>query len=570
MSELDQRLESAIAIHRQGRVEEAEAVYREVVTSHPDHAEAHHMLGVARLQRGDPVAAEAEIVRALELAPDTPKFLNNLGNALMALERMADAAAAFERAVELDPTFAGAAFNLATTVMQLGQLQRAVAILTDLARATPLNPDVFVNLVTALLRNGQLEEARQWCRRGLRRHRDHAILLGSQANILELANKVAEAEPIARKAVEMGPGVNWNRMILARILRRAKKYDDALAAIDVLLESNPTDVDRAGACYERGQILDRVGDAHAAFAAFAEANRLFAETPDAKLCDGKALLHKVHRYGEWFTGPRLEALAKQAIGGAAKAPVFFVGFPRSGTTLMEQVLRAHPRLTAIEERSPLAAVEAALVAEGGELPEVLEACDDSRFAALRSLYWNEAEAMLGGLGGKVLIDKVPLNLVELGVINAIFPSARIIVALRDPRDVCLSCFMQRFRVNDAMVNFLDIERTAETYAAVMGLWRHYDGVLTMPRMTYRYEDLIADFDSTVREVLDFIGVGWHDDVAAYREKAGERHIKTPSYRDVTSGLYTRAIGRWQAYADDLEPMFGHLSPFIHAFGYGDS
>ncbi len=141
------------------------------------------------------------------------------------------------------------------------------------------------------------------------------------------------------------------------------------------------------------------------------------------------------------------------------------------------------------------------------------------------------------------------------------------VALRDPRDACLSCFMQRFQLNDAMANFLDLAETARTYAAVMGLWLHYREALPLAWHEYRYEDLVEDFEGELRRVLDFIGAGWHDDVARYREKTGRPAVTTPSYGQVTRPLYKSAIGRWRAYRDELAPVLPTLEPLVAAFGY---
>ncbi len=203
----------------------------------------------------------------------------------------------------------------------------------------------------------------------------------------------------------------------------------------------------------------------------------------------------------------------------------------------------------------------------GAYPEVLGELTGGELAGAREQFWVEAERLGGPLRGRRLVDKLPLNIVELGFVSLLFPRARVVIALRDPRDVCLSCFMQRFRLNDAMANFLDLEQTAKTYAAVMGLWLHYRGALTLAWHEYRYEDLVADFEGVVGGVLDFIGIAWHDDVAHYREKAGQSAITTPSYRGVTGALDGRAIGRWRAYREPLAPILPTLAPFVAAFGY---
>ena len=156
---------------------------------------------------------------------------------------------------------------------------------------------------------------------------------------------------------------------------------------------------------------------------------------------------------------------------------------------------------------------------------------------------------------------------NLGLANCLFPGARVLVALRDPRDTCLSCFMQRFQFSDAMVNFFELERTAKTYAAVMELWLQYRDTLSLTWHEYRYEDLVEDFGGTLREVLDFIGLPWHEDVMAYGERAEDQVITTPSYRQVTREIDTRAAGRWRRYQKELAPILPVLQPLVRAFGY---
>jgi hypothetical protein len=249
-------------------------------------------------------------------------------------------------------------------------------------------------------------------------------------------------------------------------------------------------------------------------------------------------------------------------------PVFFVGFPRSGTTLMEQALAAHPRLRTTGEDSPLTAVVERIGGPGGfAYPDALDTLTPSDAEALRALFWRTAESRFGRLDGAVLVDKLPLNIVHVGLVEALFPTARIVVALRDPRDSCLSCFIQKFHLNDAMANFLDIDKVGAAYAAIMGLWLKQRESLVTPWREYRYEDLVLDFPGTVRGVLDFIGVGWDDAVAGYRERSKERVVSTPSYRDVTAPVHGRAVERWRAYADDLAPILPVLQPFVTAFGY---
>ena len=308
---------------------------------------------------------------------------------------------------------------------------------------------------------------------------------------------------------------------------------------------------------------------YGAYGAFLEANALHGDNPATRRFDGRRFLGRIEANRAAFTPVGLAALLARASSApepAGPSPVFFVGFPRSGTTLVERALAAHPDIVTTEERSPLTPAIRHLIGRGGTAAS-LDGLAESRITEARALFWQQAETVAGPLGGRFLVDKLPLNLVDLGYANLLFPEARVLVALRDPRDVCLSCFMQRFRLNNAMANFLDLRQTVLTYEAVMDLWLHYREILTLPYSEYRYEDLIEDFDGIVRQALDFIGVGWHEEVARYREKSLGRAINTPSYRHVTGALYRRAVGRWRAYRQELAPVLEELGPFAAAFGY---
>jgi hypothetical protein len=168
-----------------------------------------------------------------------------------------------------------------------------------------------------------------------------------------------------------------------------------------------------------------------------------------------------------------------------------------------------------------------------------------------------------------IVDKLPLNLVNCRAIDMIFPDARLLVALRDPRDVVLSCLMQRFRRNAGMRNFDTLESTVALYEEVMGLWLDARAGLTMPWLEYRYEDLVADRDATVDRILAFTGIDRHPAMDQYREKAASKEVTTPSYRDVAEPIYSRAVGRWRAYENQLQPALDRLAPFVEAFGYKD-
>jgi len=323
---------------------------------------------------------------------------------------------------------------------------------------------------------------------------------------------------------------------------------------------------RVHALFELGLVLDRTGQPEEAFAVFNEGNALKnKELPSLKV-DPVRYSSRVARDRKWFTAERLGTW-EDSQNEDAPAPIFFVGFPRSGTTLFEQVLNAHPDIITTGEVSPLERLRNHLHREG-RYPENLGVAAKGDIRKWQQLFEGYCHDILGDeLDGRFMVDKMPLNIADLGLINRLLPKARIITALRDPRDVCLSNFMQNFRASDSMSNFNDIESTARLYVQVMEFWQHCRRHMSLPWIEFRYEDLVADFESCTRRILDFIGIPWSDEIYRYRDAARSRPITTPSYRDVVNPMYSHASGRWRAYRRQLEPILEELQPFVRDFGY---
>jgi hypothetical protein len=185
----------------------------------------------------------------------------------------------------------------------------------------------------------------------------------------------------------------------------------------------------------------------------------------------------------------------------------------------------------------------------------------------RGWFWDFAGKIEGMADAGRLVEKLPLNIIELGLAARLFPGAPIIVALRDPRDVVLSCFMQEFHLNDAMAHFTTLEGAARLYALVMDLWFQCRTAPELNWMEYKYEDLVTAPEATTRKVFDFIGENWIDDVLDYRGRRSGRPIDTPSREALNEPIYTRAVGRWRAWEHHLAPVLPILAPYVSALGY---
>lgn len=527
-------LAAAVQHHQAGRAKEAEALYRQVLAAEPDHLAAGVNLGHLLLAAGRPDEAIACFDRVLGLAPAQPDALYGRGAAHAALER----------------------FN------------RAEEDFRALLAARPDDAAALNRLGTVLIRQARMSEAIDLLERAHERHPENADLLANLASAYEAHSDLEAAAGAAQAARALSPDAPGPRLLLARLDHRGGRFVEARKGLEEVLALPLGDQQRCEALFELGQVLDRVGAADAAYRAFLEANALHAAAPAARRFDGRRFLDRVAANRAAFTEPAQAPLprAPQTPSDGERPPVFFVGFPRSGTTLVERALAAHPEIVTTEERSPLAPAVRHLIGRGAP-PAAPAALSEGQLADARALFRERAEAIVGPLEGRLLLDKLPLNLVDLGYANLLFPEARVLVALRDPRDACLSCFMQRFQLNDSMINFSSLEQTVETYVAVMGLWLAYRDSTSLAWREFRYEDLVEDFEAVLKDLLAFLGLGWDESVARYRERAAARTVATPSYRQVTREIYRESVGRWRAYRAPLAPFLPRLGPFVDAFGY---
>jgi len=204
-------------------------------------------------------------------------------------------------------------------------------------------------------------------------------------------------------------------------------------------------------------------------------------------------------------------------------------------------------------------------------PEDFDKLAPKELTLLRQHYWALARQMLNtDFEGKILLDKLPLNLIELCFIHRLFPDARVVVVLRDPRDSCLSCFMRGFVPNEAMINFVTLEQTAKLYAAVMDFWIHLRAFIGQPWIEIRYEDIVEDFDNSTRRLLEFLGLEWSEAVMNYHQNTKMRDVRTPSYGDITQPIFRRAMGRWRNYSGPMATTRNTLQPYVEAFGYNNA
>jgi len=245
------------------------------------------------------------------------------------------------------------------------------------------------------------------------------------------------------------------------------------------------------------------------------------------------------------------------------SPVFLVGFPRSGTTLLDTILMSHPETEVLEEEP---ALQNGLEALGGF--DSIASASDEQVRKGRDAYFETARGLTPLEPGKLLIDKNPLSMNFVPAIKRLFPDAKIILALRHPCDVLLSCYITNFQPNNAMASFLWLETAAELYDLSFSYFEQAREVLSPAVHTVIYENIVADRDRELRPLFEFLGLRWDDRVLDHQSTAkGRGHIKTASYAQVVEPIYSRSAGRWHKYRKHLEPILPVLEPWVMRFGY---
>ena len=386
--------------------------------------------------------------------------------------------------------------------------------------------------------------------------------------------KVGAARELAGRAAALAPGILGAEMAIARadLLEGAPTLAEArLTAL--LGRTDIDDENRAGVFDIRAEAFDALDRTDEAFADYETRNAIllrinapsFGGESAERLPDmARGLAAFVERT------PHDVWRAPGDDGGAdrktARRHVFLLGFPRSGTTLLEKVLAGHPDAVTLEEVNYLTAASQEL--RGGETGwRRLADLTGPEAEACRETYWRLVSESLGGdVSGKIVIDKLPLHTLELPVIAKLFPNARILFALRDPRDVVLSCYRRRFQVNVAMFEFLTLDGAASFYDATMSLADAARARLRLDIREVRHEAVIADFDQEVGEILGFIGADWDPAVRNFAERVGG-HMKTPSYSQLARGLNADGVGQWRRYERQMAPILETLAPWVARFGY---
>jgi len=579
-----QALGAAVALRLANRPAEAEQLYRAVLTSNPEHFDSLHAVGVLSLDRNAPQEALAPLEKAVSLQPHSAEARNDLGMALATLGRPGDAIAHFERAIALKPDFATAHNNLGNALKAERRVGDAIRHFKQAIALRPDYPLAEFNLAGALAKQERHHEAIEhyqralagrpdWvaalCGLGFSLHMDDQAEQGlasyERALSLDPANAEAhhgigiaqqtlgqlpESRRSFEKAVELAPAVPEYHRSLAET-KRFRADDQQLAAIEAMA----TRIDTYGE-EQQAALHFALGKAYADL----DRNAISFE----HLIKGNAIRNRLDEYDERAQLDMMRHIEKvftaellrhqPGAGDPSPLPILVVSMPRSGSTLIEQILASHPRIFGAGELRFLTRAAKAFRGTRVEecFPEVANHLSAEQWRQFGARYVEQLQSLAPA--AERVTDKMPSNYLYLGLIHLALPNARIIHARRDPLDTCVSCFSHNFGHKSFTSDLGTLGRYYRSYEALMAHWRAVlpPGVM----LEIQYEELIADFESYARRIVEFSGMDWDPRCLSFYET--KRPVRTASVTQVRGPIFTTSVGRWREYEPWLGPLFDAL------------
>jgi tetratricopeptide (TPR) repeat protein len=443
------------------------------------------------------------------------------------------------------------------------------------ARLAPIRHHALVLAATNCRAFDRYEMARDYLEQAVKEPKAQPDTFVKLAEIYERFRLLEQASELVDRALRMDPACILATVVRARLERLSGRAEDAERRLRPLLAQSGRDTwsTRVRGWYELGAALDVQGRYDEAMAAFLEAKSMILPGATHFMAAQKVVQERLKFAAEKLDQATVDRWKAQATDLQPPCRLALLcGHPRSGTTLLEQVLDSHPDIISAEETTIFShQAFDGLVRAAPPRTLMLGVLEAASPAALRQARQNYADCMAKFLGhppdARLLIDKNPSLTGLVPAVVRVFPEAKLLVALRDPRDVCLSCFMQPLPLGQGSSIFLTLQGTVQEYAATMGMWRAAAALLGGSFLEVRYEDLVADLEGTARRALEFLGAAWDPQVLRFHEHARSNLVRSPTYAAVAKPISKGAVGRWRHYQKHLEPWLEPLAPFLKAFGY---
>ncbi|MBZ9989148.1 sulfotransferase [Mesorhizobium sp. BH1-1-5] len=543
-------MQKALQLHQAGRRQEAEALYRQVLGQQPNHAAALHFLGLLLHQTGRSEEGLDLLEQSVTLQPENADFLNNMGTVMRDLGRVPAAIDFFRGAVDIRPDQLAARDNLGSSLTQLGQFDAAEEIYRGTIGRNPFHVRARIGLAETLQEAGRLDEAIKLFREALSiRPKDAELLYGLGVAMME-KGKLDEAADFARQALAVAPNMARAWLLLTQVKRQTER-DKELAGMEAEHAKAPQgSLARMQLSFGLGKVNDDLKDYGRAFDYFAE---------------GNAIRRKGIGYDTARTRGEFEAMKAafdtaffekhKPSGISDDTPIFVVGMPRSGTTLVEQIIASHPQVLGAGELNILktAVGKQFPMNMPGGFPAGIADMPDKAFAEAGQAYLDMLHSRYPGY--RHVTDKMPGNFLLVGFLHMMLPKAKIVHCARDAAATCLSIFKVHFRGDSHRYGY-DLGELADFHNLYTDIMAHWHKVLPGVVHDVRYEDFVADQEGQTRALMAYLGLPWDDKVLSFHET--DRPVRTASAAQVRQPMYQGSVDLWKRYGDRLKPLLDKL------------
>ena len=549
-----------------GKPKEAEEFLRNALEINPMHEIALSNLGAVLNDLEKIDEGEQFLKKVLTLNPTSPMALNNLGNILTKKKKNKDAELCYRKAIKCKSNFSLAYNNLGSLLSKQGDLIEAEKFTEKAITYNPKFELAYVNLGSIKIDLDKLSEAEELFLSAIEINNNYNYAFRNLFRLYEKTNNISKLKTKIETFNENKNIINEILMFKARISFREKDFAKAKNLIDQVTNEWIKNTDHSTNLLYwsfRAFIEEKVKNYDEAFKCF-EKSQLNLKYEDL---NPKIFQNYIHTYRKNLDNKTFKAKKKTSIKNKF-SPVFLIGFPRSGTTLLDTILRSHPEIDVLEEKPLINSVEQVIKSKFKCSLDELHKLNIDDVEFLSNHYLKILKNNCDNKKAKILIDKFPFQTVCLPLINLLFPNSKIIFTHRNPYDTVLSCFQQSFEPNNAMSNFRSIESTSKIYDLTMNMWIGYKTKLNINFITSKYEDLIEDFDTHISRILNFLDVEWNDNIKNYRDTAYKRgKINTPSSSQVVQPLYKSSIDKWKNYEKYFKSSHKYLEKWLSFFNY---
>ncbi len=574
----------------QGSITQALGCFRQATALRPQYAEAHYNLGLCHQKLGSPAAAEQsfrhavrwrpdyaeahaslagvlaslgkvqEAVRSyqclVQLRPDAAQAHRDLGVLLASLRRWEEAISHFRRAIELKPDYADAYNDLGNAYMDASpdpkNIEQAAECFREALHHSPEVPEIHLRLGMALYDLYRYDEADASYRRALRLKPDFPLATAALAMLLERKGDFEASYALVKSLVDAGTENIYVALSYAALAGRFDCRAQAVALLEKMLRQPRDEKQQIDGHFALGKLYDELQDYPKAFEHFQRANSL-----DSRKFDEQQYQRDFDTLIGLFSPERVRRRPRAS--NRSKLPVFIVGMPRSGTSLTEQILASHPQVYGAGELPDLTDIVRRLQTDLGSSNPYPQCLDMLTIRSIDPIAQHHLDRLARFSRDAVRVtDKMPHNFLYLGLIDLMFPGARVIHCRRDPVDTCLSIYFQPFNghFNALHPYARDLRNLGRYYRLYQRLMAHWKGILRIPLMEFQYEELVDNQEAMSRRLVEFCELDWDDRCLHFHEAA--RVVKTASHDQVRRPMYKKSVARWKRYEEFLGPLIDAL------------